>query len=281
MTDLPKVRVTHRFTASAERVFDAWLDPTRLGRWLFQTPTGEMVRVEVDARVGGRWVVTERRDGEDVEHTGEYLVIERPRRLVFTLRVPKYSQDVDEVTVEITPLARGCELTLTHAIDPKWKEHTRQIESGWAQCLDGLAATLGLFVEAAIDIRAPATRVWDVLTRPERSREWIRTWWPDLDRVDADWTPGGHVRWRLADGTVAADGVVATAHAGDALRYTFSASPGKEEMIAYRLQEHDGVTRLVVSVGDFGDTDEHRACHPGAVEAWRRSLPAIRQLAER
>jgi len=100
-------RVTHRFAASAERVFDAWLDPRTVGKWLFATPTGEMVRVEIDPRVGGTFVITERRDGEDVMHTGEYLEIDRPRRLVFSLRVQKYAQDSDRVVVEITPLSTG------------------------------------------------------------------------------------------------------------------------------------------------------------------------------
>jgi uncharacterized protein YndB with AHSA1/START domain len=136
------IRVTRRFNASPERVFDAWLDPERAGRWLFATPTGEMVRVEIDARVGGGFTITERRDGEEVEHTGVYLEIDRPRRLVFTFAVEKYSPDADRVTVEIQPLDSGCELTLTHELDAKnaeWEEPTKQ---GWTGILEGLAATL-------------------------------------------------------------------------------------------------------------------------------------------
>ena len=40
------VRVKHRFTASPERLFDAWLDPEKARRFLFATPTGQMVRAE-------------------------------------------------------------------------------------------------------------------------------------------------------------------------------------------------------------------------------------------
>ena len=48
------IQVTRRFDASAERVFDAWLDTKRASKFLFATPTGVMVRAEIDARVGGR-----------------------------------------------------------------------------------------------------------------------------------------------------------------------------------------------------------------------------------
>src|SRR5687768_7548961 len=86
-----ELRVTRRFSAPAERVYDAWLDRERVCRWLFATPTGQMVRVEVEARVGGAFVITERRDGEDVEHAGTYLELVRPSRLMFAYSVPKYS----------------------------------------------------------------------------------------------------------------------------------------------------------------------------------------------
>jgi uncharacterized protein YndB with AHSA1/START domain len=47
------VRVSRRFSASPERVFDAWLDADNMRRWLFATLGGEMVRAEVEAKVGG------------------------------------------------------------------------------------------------------------------------------------------------------------------------------------------------------------------------------------
>jgi uncharacterized protein YndB with AHSA1/START domain len=78
------VIVTRRFDFPIERVFDAWLDPERASKFLFATPTGTMVRAEIDARVGGSFNFTDRRDGEDVEHVGTYLEMDRPRRLAFT-----------------------------------------------------------------------------------------------------------------------------------------------------------------------------------------------------
>ena len=135
-----RVCVTHRFNFSAERVFDAWLDPTTLGLWLFATPAGQMVRVEVDARAGGRFVLVDRRDGVDVEHSGEYLEIDRPRRLVFSFGVPKYSAEFTRVTISILPLGGGCELTLLH--EGVLPDYQQQTTSGWTMVLDSLARNL-------------------------------------------------------------------------------------------------------------------------------------------
>ncbi len=137
---LVTIRVSRRFDASAERVFDAWLDTDRAGQWLFAAPNGQMVRVEIDARVGGKFNFTDRRDGEDVAHVGEYLEIDRPRRLAFTFSVPKYSALVTRVTIDIVPLGTGCELTLTHEdVLPEYGEGSK---AGWTMILDGLAASL-------------------------------------------------------------------------------------------------------------------------------------------
>jgi uncharacterized protein YndB with AHSA1/START domain len=136
------VTVVRRFDASPARVFDAWLDPSTLGRWLFASKTGEVVRVEVDPRVGGSFVVIDRRDGEDVAHTGAYLEIDRPRRLVFEFWVEKYAEHPSRVTVDVIPLAAGCELALTHQFSAEMAEFKERTEAGWGMVLDGLAATL-------------------------------------------------------------------------------------------------------------------------------------------
>jgi uncharacterized protein YndB with AHSA1/START domain len=134
------LQVKRTFEVPSARVFDAWVDPATAGRWLYATPTGQMVRVEMDRRVHGRWCITERRDGVDVEHSGEYLEIARPHRLVFTFAVPKYSSIVTTVTLDIAALGQGCELTLTH--ENVLSEYAERSKEGWGKILDGLAKTL-------------------------------------------------------------------------------------------------------------------------------------------
>ena len=145
--DRASIRVTHRFKASAERVFDAWLDPAKAARFLFATPTGRMVRAEIDARVGGSFTFVDRRDGEDVAHTGTYLELDRPCRLVFTFAVPKYSAESTKVIIEIVPDGTGCMLTLTH--EGVWPDFADRTQAGWSMILDGVAKVVDASAPAA------------------------------------------------------------------------------------------------------------------------------------
>jgi uncharacterized protein YndB with AHSA1/START domain len=129
------IAITFDFDASPERVFDAWVVPAKARRWMFATETGTNVRTDIDARAGGRYSIVDRRDGEDVEHTGQYLEVERPRRLVFELTVPKYSPHASRVAIDIKAAINGCELTLTHSGIDGDVARTRD---GWATMLRGM-----------------------------------------------------------------------------------------------------------------------------------------------
>ena len=136
-----QVRVTHRYDAAPERVFDAWLDPKRAGRFLFATPTGQMIKTEIDPKVGGHFNFTDRRpDMGDVEHVGTYVEIDRPRRLVFDFAVPKYEATLTRITLDFAPSGAGCEVTLTH--EGVFEDYVKQTEHGWGMILDSLEKAL-------------------------------------------------------------------------------------------------------------------------------------------
>ena len=135
------VRVTRRFDASAERVFGAWLDPATLGRWLYATADGQMLRVEVDPCVGGGYAIVERRPAGDAAHYGRYLDIDRPHRLVLTLALEPDAQG-DGITVDIAPDGDGCVLTLTHEMAAEHAPYADRTEHGWTTVLASLARHL-------------------------------------------------------------------------------------------------------------------------------------------
>ena len=135
------VQVSRHFNAAPDRVFDAWLDPASARQWLFATPEGRMQRVDIDARVGARFTVIERRDGQDVEHRGSFVELDRPRRLAFDFSVPQFSSELTRVSITIEAQGKACELTLIHeGVLPDYAESTAE---GWKTMLEGLARTLG------------------------------------------------------------------------------------------------------------------------------------------
>jgi uncharacterized protein YndB with AHSA1/START domain len=142
MTDfvLQTLRLTRRFDAAPERVFDAWTDPKLVARWLFTSPTSESHTAELDVTVGGRWKITDRRDGVDYTAIGEYRVIDRPHRLVFSFGMPQFSPAMCQIVVELAPDDAGCLMTFSQDdLPPDAVDPTGQ---GWNEMFEGLAAVL-------------------------------------------------------------------------------------------------------------------------------------------
>jgi uncharacterized protein YndB with AHSA1/START domain len=139
LSEAPKSEVTarHRFAASPQRVFDAFLDARIARHFFFATTSGEMIEAEIDPRVGGRYAFTERRPRMgDVRHVGEYLQIDRPRRLVFSFAVPQFGDSSTTIAVDIASEGDGCVLTLTNeGVSAEFAERVRE---GWGRILDGL-----------------------------------------------------------------------------------------------------------------------------------------------
>ena len=133
--------IRRRFAASAERVFQAWIDPAILVKWM--GPGDITVSVaETDVRVGGAFkIVMDEPDGERYTATGTYEEIVESEKLVFN-----WTWDhVDEVTLVTIDLeAVGddeTELTLTHTGFAQ-KDVRDHHEQGWNGCLDKLPPAL-------------------------------------------------------------------------------------------------------------------------------------------
>lgn len=138
-------QVSRYFNASPERIFDAWAD--------FETMRKETSVVRIDLRVGGKWYVKDHREGMDFVADGEFLEIARPRRLVLTFRMEQFSPDIDRITIEIVPVDKGCQLTLTQEVTVEHEdtlspqeveallaENKLQTEQGWTIAFDELEA---------------------------------------------------------------------------------------------------------------------------------------------
>lgn len=141
MSERIEARVEHRFQASPERVYDAWLDPAGVRVWMkaslqsFGLP-GEIVRIEIDPRVGGKFFFSDLRNGAEARHWGTYLELDRPRKIVFTWIVDASEEsNPSKVTLSIVPDGAGSKATIVHEMDPQWKEYVARTEAGWGRML--------------------------------------------------------------------------------------------------------------------------------------------------
>jgi uncharacterized protein YndB with AHSA1/START domain len=146
---LATAKITRRMSASPERVYDAWLEPAKLRAWMSAAlkqmgQSGETKRVEVDARVGGKFFFSDMREAGEAKHWGTYRVLDRPRKIEFTWIVDA-SQEADPsvVTITIEPEGNGSFVTILHKMAPEWASYVERVETGWSNMLCAVDGVLG------------------------------------------------------------------------------------------------------------------------------------------
>ena len=137
------LRIERTFDASLERVFGAWTSEEVLRRWLHGMPSWETPTAEVDLRVGGRIriVMRDPSDGTEAGATGEYTVVEPPRRLVFTWVWDDQPDQPQLIELEFSELDGRTTVLMTNsaiASDGRLKSQER----GWHVCYDNLERVL-------------------------------------------------------------------------------------------------------------------------------------------
>lgn len=133
------VRVTRQFSTTIEWVFDTWLDPVTAASFLFATDAGEVVRAEIDARIGGRFSFVRRENGREVRRFGVYVAIERPHLLEFSLSDDANTPADDRVIVELASVGPGSLMVLTHEMSLNRYAERHRVESEWMRRLGRLA----------------------------------------------------------------------------------------------------------------------------------------------
>jgi uncharacterized protein YndB with AHSA1/START domain len=147
--------------------------------------------------------------------------------------------------------------------------------------------TQPLIAEKSIDITAPASKVWAVLT--QRSSEWS-----DLfgarGPVESDWKVDSDILWRNADGVVYVTGRVLASELATLLRFTvrstqremqpLSGRPEDDITQTYALAERGGRTTLSIAHGDFRHLAKGEEIYPAVMAGWDQLLARFKMLAE-
>ncbi len=140
MTEL-SLEVTHHLPHATDRVFNAWLNPEMLAKFMTPGPGMTVPEAQSDAKVGGRFKIIMRTpDGNDLLHEGEYLAIDPHGRLQFTWISP-YSQDDSVVTLNFTPSDGGTDIRL-HQVRFPSEESRDNHKGGWTMILEALEGAL-------------------------------------------------------------------------------------------------------------------------------------------
>ncbi len=123
----PRLEKTIYIEASPEIVFPFFIDPERMVRWCGES-------AELRPEPGGLFKI--QFEGGIVSE-GQYVIVEPPRRVVFTVGMTGSAVPVGGSTVEIllTPEGSGTRLTLRHTgFDP-----TQPVSEGWEHHLTRLS----------------------------------------------------------------------------------------------------------------------------------------------
>jgi uncharacterized protein YndB with AHSA1/START domain len=140
-----QVLISRVFDAPREQVFNAWIDPTELAEWYGPAEVEvPRERINVDARVGGRWELTMVRRGDGREMSIGYEIIELVEGELLVMRSdPMPEAGMHEGTLlrlEVADLEGKTRMTLTDGPYPSGgRDHA---EGGWNAAFDKLAARI-------------------------------------------------------------------------------------------------------------------------------------------
>ncbi|NKB51842.1 MAG: SRPBCC domain-containing protein [Rhizobiaceae bacterium] len=136
MSDLTLTTSRH-IKAARNIVFDAWLDPEMLARFMLPGEGMTVPSASVEPQVGGRFAIVMQAGDQQIPHGGEYKEIDRFDRIIFTWESP-FSVDGSTVTLNFKDAdSGGTDLELIHvkfADEPTRDNHL----GGW----DSILATL-------------------------------------------------------------------------------------------------------------------------------------------
>jgi uncharacterized protein YndB with AHSA1/START domain len=133
---LTEITVSRTISASAEKVFDVWIDPKFPGGPWFGAD-----RVILNPVVDGLFYLAVKHEGRTWPHFGRFLQIDRPRVVEYTWMSEGTKGAESIVTVTLEPRGEQTEVTLRHSGVPD-DEMGRKHKDGWAWVLSALAESL-------------------------------------------------------------------------------------------------------------------------------------------
>ncbi|WP_426122749.1 SRPBCC family protein [Pararhizobium sp. PWRC1-1] len=138
-----ELTVSRKIAASRERVFNAWLSPQMLAKFMMTPlPGSKPAKVSNDPIKGGRFSIVMVTPEKEIPHGGTYLEIDPFAHLSFTWESP-YSLDDSVVTIDLAELGPESTEIIVRHVKFKSEEARQGHEQGWTAILGNLAAQFG------------------------------------------------------------------------------------------------------------------------------------------
>lgn len=137
-----QVDIRRHYRATPDKVWRAWTDPQALRQWFSPGSTAASTVAEIDLSVGGRYrIAFVAPDGEQHEAMGVYQEVVPQRRLVFSWSWRSTPERVSRISIELTPVGDGTELSFIHDrfFDAQARDNH---ERGWQLFFNNLAQHL-------------------------------------------------------------------------------------------------------------------------------------------
>ena len=139
----PALKMERHFKAAPEVVFNTFTEPGAMRVWWTDN-----TEFDIDLRIGGQWTIKLEDSGTEYVMTGEYLKIEKPNLLQFTIGMPQFSPNRDIITIHIEPDGNsGSKMTfiqsgedIANELRQLPKGTVSESEKGWQEGFDLMAA---------------------------------------------------------------------------------------------------------------------------------------------
>jgi uncharacterized protein YndB with AHSA1/START domain len=142
--DEPDIEIRRTFDAPREAIWREWTEPDRFADW-YGGPQSEIPldTVSMDVREGGRWKLVMIFGPREIHWDGEYIEVDEPERLVFTVSDQPDEDVYDLCTVELTDLGgERTEMLFQQSGGHMPAEAYRRAEEGWGGFFDRMAERL-------------------------------------------------------------------------------------------------------------------------------------------
>lgn len=258
--DTPRsVSVMRRLDSPPERVFDAWLDSKSFGTWISSERDAEIKRISLQGYAGGGFIVTLQTAGAVIWIAGNYITLERPRRIEFTFSESLTGYPAN-VTVAIDPHDNGSMIRLTQEVVDHAPEEEAILRERWSQTLARLGRALAEH-SLQIDrlVKASPDLVFEMWTEERFFAQWCCPNGFEIVECGIDLRVGGAwwLRMRAPSGSLhRMEGVYTRIEPQGQLEFThhwMSAEgvPGPETTVTVTLSAHSQGCRMQLTQGPF------------------------------